>query len=160
LARLCRRALPRVFELEMLDARWSRKARGATACFGQRRSSSLPGRTDEGCPRRSSCAPGCSPSSIARARAGSAPNTVCVAGRHSGQARHRRRRRAARDRLAAGTNSTAARAAIRRWRDGDRWLASLRATLPPSPRSQHFRHSSPPSFMSDARIAIASGTGQ
>src|SRR5919204_3435004 len=49
--------------------------------------STSPAGPTNGSPARSSRSPGCSPTSITRARAGPAPNTVWVPVRHSGQAR-------------------------------------------------------------------------
>ena len=44
----------------------------------------------KGLPARSSLSPGCSPISITGAGTGPSPNTVCVAGSHSAQARQPR----------------------------------------------------------------------
>ena len=53
------------------------------------RSSSLAGRARRTArPWRSSWSPGCSPTNTIRAVSGPSPNTVCVAGSHSSQARH------------------------------------------------------------------------
>src|SRR3954462_11913887 len=51
------------------------------------RSSSRPAGPTNGSPLRPSWSPGCSPTNTPRAVAGPSPNTVCVAGSHSSQAR-------------------------------------------------------------------------
>ena len=85
---LCSRRFPRSSNLKCFTALVTYTSERSIPASTRARLSSFPAGPTNGCPRRSSSLPGCSPINMIDARLGPSPKTACVAWRYRSHPRH------------------------------------------------------------------------